>query len=104
MIAFSLPRTFGKMVGSHKQGYAIVAVMAIIWVGSLAFSTFFEAHHHGVDLADRRTRAMEGKEVRFGIPASSLFTTSHHADLDRRGQLHARLVHAASAAARPCST
>ena len=28
VISFSLPRTFGRMVGSKKQGYAIVAVMA----------------------------------------------------------------------------
>ena len=31
VIPFSLPRTFGKMVGNAKQGYAIVAAMGIIW-------------------------------------------------------------------------
>ncbi|MFL6115376.1 MAG: potassium-transporting ATPase subunit KdpA [Catenulispora sp.] len=75
VIGFALPRTFGKMVGSHKQGYTIVAVMAAIWIGSLAFSTFFEVHHHGVNLAGGHA-AMEGKESRFGIPASALFMTS----------------------------
>ena len=30
VIAFSLPRTFGRMVDSRKQGYAIVAVMGVI--------------------------------------------------------------------------
>ena len=30
VISFSLPRTFGRMVGSKKQGYAIAAVMAIL--------------------------------------------------------------------------
>ena len=75
VIGFALPRTFGKMVGSHKQGYAIVAVMAIIWMGSLAFATFAETHHHGVNLATGHA-AMEGKESRFGIPASALFMTS----------------------------
>jgi K+-transporting ATPase ATPase A chain len=75
VIGFALPRTFGTMVGSHKQGYAIVAVMAIIWMGSLAFATFAETHHHGVNLADGHA-AMEGKEARFGIPASALFMTS----------------------------
>ena len=74
VIGFALPRTFGKMVGSHKQGYAILAVMATIWLGSLAFSTFFELHRHGVDLAAGHA-AMEGKEVRFGLPASTLFLT-----------------------------
>jgi len=75
VIGFALPRTFGKMVGSHKQGYTIVAVMAIIWMGSLAFSTFVETHHHGVNLATGHA-ALEGKEARFGIPASTLFMTS----------------------------
>ncbi|MEY9932491.1 K+-transporting ATPase ATPase A chain [Catenulispora sp. GP43] len=75
VIGFALPRTFGKMVGSHKQGYTIVSVMAIIWIGSLAFSTFAETHHHGVNLATGHA-ALEGKEARFGIPASTLFMTS----------------------------
>jgi K+-transporting ATPase ATPase A chain len=75
VIGFSLPRTFGKMVGSHKQGYTILSVMAIIWAGSLAFSTFFELHHHGINLANGHA-ALEGKESRFGIPASTLFMTS----------------------------
>ncbi|GAA2060342.1 potassium-transporting ATPase subunit KdpA [Catenulispora yoronensis] len=75
VIGFALPRTFGKMVGSHKQGYTILAVMAAIWVGSLAFATFFEVHHHGIDLANGHA-ALEGKEARFGIPASTLFMTS----------------------------
>ncbi|OLE24588.1 MAG: potassium-transporting ATPase subunit A, partial [Catenulispora sp. 13_1_20CM_3_70_7] len=74
VIGFALPRTFGRMVGSHKQGYTIVAVMAVIWLGSLAFSTFFEMHHHGLDLATGHA-ALEGKETRFGIPASALFMT-----------------------------
>ena len=75
VIGFALPRTFGKMVGSHKQGYTILSVMAIIWIGSLAFSTFVETHHHGINLANGHA-ALEGKESRFGIPASTLFMTS----------------------------
>jgi len=75
VIGFALPRTFGKMVCSHKQGYAIVSVMAVIWAGSLAFATFFETHHQGVNLAVGHA-AMEGKEMRFGVPASALFMTS----------------------------
>ena len=33
-ISFSLPRTFGRMVGDKRQGYAIVAVMALLAVSS----------------------------------------------------------------------
>jgi potassium-transporting ATPase potassium-binding subunit len=75
VISFSLPRTFGKMVGSHKQGYAIVSVMGILWVSSASIITWFEARGWGNAVAVAKA-AMEGKEVRFGVPASTLFTAS----------------------------
>ncbi|WBP85180.1 potassium-transporting ATPase subunit KdpA [Kitasatospora cathayae] len=75
VISFALPRTFGKMVGDNRQGYAIVAVMAIFWVGSAALMTFAESQHHGTAL-QAAGGAMEGKEQRFGIAASSLFAAS----------------------------
>ena len=75
VIGFSLPRTFGKMVGSNKHGYAILSVMGIIWAGSLAFQTFFETHHNTINTAIGHA-ALEGKELRFGVPASTLFSTS----------------------------
>jgi K+-transporting ATPase ATPase A chain len=75
VISFSLPRTFGKMVGSHKQGYAILSVMASLWVASTAIITWFEARGWGNAVLAAKG-AMEGKEVRFGIPGSTLFTAS----------------------------
>ena len=74
-IPFSLPRTFGKLVGDKRQGYAIVAAMAIIWVASLTAMTAFEVAHHGT-APMAAGAAMEGKETRFGVPASTLFATS----------------------------
>src|SRR5579859_6337368 len=44
LIPFSLPRTFGKLVKDNRQGYALVAVMAIIWVVAVAGLTFFQSH------------------------------------------------------------
>src|SRR5215475_3565399 len=35
VVGFALPRTFGKLVGDTRQGYAIVAVMALLWLGSV---------------------------------------------------------------------
>jgi len=35
LIPFSLPRTFGKMVKDNRQGYALVAIMAIIWLAAI---------------------------------------------------------------------
>jgi K+-transporting ATPase ATPase A chain len=75
VISFSLPRTFGRMVGDARQGYAVVGVMAIIWTASVAGITWFESGHHSA-AALAAGGAYEGKELRFGIPASTLFTAS----------------------------
>jgi K+-transporting ATPase ATPase A chain len=75
VISFALCRTFGKMVGSNKQGYTILSVMGLYWVASAALITFFEHQNSGV-ASQIAGAAMEGKEVRFGIPASSLFAAS----------------------------
>jgi K+-transporting ATPase ATPase A chain len=75
VIPFALPRTFGKMVGDNRQGYIIVAVMAGLWLAAVGGITFFEWQHAGAAL-QQAGGAMEGKEVRFGIPGSSLFAGS----------------------------
>ncbi len=72
VIPFALPRTFGKMVGDNRQGYLLVGVMAFLWLCAVGGITFFEWQHAGTAL-QAAGGAMEGKEVRFGIPGSSLF-------------------------------
>ncbi|MTD13565.1 potassium-transporting ATPase subunit KdpA [Nakamurella sp. YIM 132087] len=74
-IPFSLPRTFGRMVGSLKQGYAVVAAMAVLWTGALVTALISENAHAGAAL-DAAGAAMEGKETRFGIPSSVLFAVT----------------------------
>ncbi|MFB0834606.1 potassium-transporting ATPase subunit KdpA [Arthrobacter halodurans] len=71
-IPFSLPRTFGRMVGDRRQGYAILAAMAAIFATSLALMTAFETGGAGT-APELAGGAMEGKEQRFGISASTLF-------------------------------
>ncbi|MEU7698670.1 potassium-transporting ATPase subunit KdpA [Streptomyces sp. NPDC039028] len=75
VIPFALTRTFGRMVGSLKQGYAILGTMAAIWVGFTALMMWTEFAHHGpaFDLAGG---AMEGKETRFGVAGSSIFAVA----------------------------
>ncbi|WP_406121323.1 potassium-transporting ATPase subunit KdpA [Streptomyces canus] len=75
VIPFALTRTFGIMVGSIKQGYAILATMATIWVGFIALMMWTEFAHHGPAL-DLAGGAMEGKEQRIGVGASSIFAVS----------------------------
>jgi potassium-transporting ATPase potassium-binding subunit len=75
VIPFALPRTFGTMVKDKRQGYAILSVMVILWLASVSLISFFENQHSGV-AAQAAGAAMEGKNVAFGIPASSLFAAS----------------------------
>ncbi|MFI5629533.1 potassium-transporting ATPase subunit KdpA [Streptomyces sp. NPDC051664] len=76
VIAFSLPRTFGTMIGDNRQGYAIVAVMASLWVASVAIVTANELHSVSSAAGHAAGGMMEGKETRFGIWASALFAVS----------------------------
>jgi K+-transporting ATPase ATPase A chain len=71
-IPFSLPRTFGRMVGSARQGYAILAAMATIFLVSLTLLTIVESRGMGT-APELAGGAMEGKEQRFGVAATTLF-------------------------------
>ncbi|GAA2225782.1 potassium-transporting ATPase subunit KdpA [Herbiconiux moechotypicola] len=71
-IPFSLPRTFGAMVGDKRQGYAVLAAMATIFVVSLAAVTTFELIGSGT-APEAAGGSFEGREQRFGISFSALF-------------------------------
>ena len=75
LIPFSLPRTFGKMVGSNRQGYVILAAMVIIWAAAVGGISFFEMQHAGM-APQLAHGAAEGTETRFGTPGCSLFAAS----------------------------
>ena len=75
VIPFSLPRTFGRMVGDTRQGTAIVSVMSGIVLVSLAAMSIAELAGGG-SATHAAGAAMEGKEVRFGILGSTLFATA----------------------------
>ncbi|WP_367045568.1 potassium-transporting ATPase subunit KdpA [Streptomyces sp. Je 1-332] len=75
VIPFAITRTFGRMVGSLRQGYAILATMVTIWVGFTALMMWTEFHHGGPAF-DIAGGAMEGKETRFGIAGSAIFSVA----------------------------
>ncbi|MEU8433519.1 potassium-transporting ATPase subunit KdpA [Streptomyces sp. NPDC029216] len=75
VIPFALTRTFGRMVGNLRQGYAILATMALIWLGFTALMMWTEFAHHGPAL-QAAGGAMEGKETRFGVGASAIFSVA----------------------------
>jgi len=92
----ALTNVFGRMVGNPRQGWAILAVMGTLFIAGVTVTYWAEAGGttalHALGLTGGN---MEGKEVRFGIVASSLFAVITTAALLRRGQRHARLLHRA---------
>jgi K+-transporting ATPase ATPase A chain len=83
LIPTGLTYTYGRMVGSQRQGWAIFAAMFVLFVAGVA--VVYTAEQHGTPaqhLAGLHTHAfdgstggnLEGKEQRFGIADSSLFT------------------------------
>lgn len=74
VIGFGLTWTFGKAVGNTRQGWAILSAMLVLFLVGVGVTYWQEAAGnpvlHGLGVAGGN---MEGKEVRFGIAASSLF-------------------------------
>jgi K+-transporting ATPase ATPase A chain len=74
-IGAALTNVFGRMVGNERQGWAIFAAMGVLFLAGVAVAYWAEAGGNpafaafGIDGGN-----MEGKEVRFGIAASALFT------------------------------
>ncbi|TDC83908.1 potassium-transporting ATPase subunit KdpA [Micromonospora sp. KC606] len=75
VIPFSLPRVFGRMVGQVRQGYAVVAVMMVLAVASITLTNAFELAGNGT-VPHAVGAALEGKEVRFGVPDSATFAAA----------------------------
>jgi K+-transporting ATPase ATPase A chain len=84
LIPAALTYTFGHMVGDTRQGWAVLAAMAILFVALYGIANHAEQLGNpriaalGVDQAASALQPggnMEGKEARFGIAASTLFAT-----------------------------
>lgn len=77
LIPAALTSTYGRMVGSRRQGWAIYAAMLVMFLGGLA--VLLAAEHAGSpaqELAGIAGGNFEGKEVRVGIADSALWTTA----------------------------
>jgi K+-transporting ATPase ATPase A chain len=73
-IGAALTNVFGRMVGNQRQGWAILAVMGVLFIAGVVVCYWAEAHGNDAFTAMGLTGGnMEGKEVRFGIVASALF-------------------------------
>jgi K+-transporting ATPase ATPase A chain len=70
----ALTNVFGRMVGNTRQGWAVLAVMGVLFLAGVTVCYWAEAHGNDALTALGLTGGnLEGKEVRFGIVASSLF-------------------------------
>jgi K+-transporting ATPase ATPase A chain len=70
----ALTNVFGRMVGNQKQGWAILGVMGVLFLAGVVVTYWAEAGGTtALDALGLSGGNMEGKEVRFGIIASSLF-------------------------------
>jgi K+-transporting ATPase ATPase A chain len=83
-LGVALTNVFGRMVGNEGQGWAILAAMGVLYIVGVVVCYSAESAGNpqfaalGIDQAPSLTQAggnMEGKEVRFGIANSALFTT-----------------------------
>jgi K+-transporting ATPase ATPase A chain len=83
-IGAALTNVFGRMVGDQRQGWAIFSVMGLLFLAGVAVCYSAEGAGNpafaslGIDSAPSALQPggnMEGKEIRFGIANSSLFTT-----------------------------
>jgi len=77
LIPASLVFAFGHMAGDRRQGYAIMATMTVLFLMMLTLNYTNELAGNPLvaNAGVSGPTAMEGKEVRFGIGASSLFAT-----------------------------
>jgi len=74
LLGAGLTNVFGRMVGDQRQGWAILGVMGVLFMAGVAITYWAEASGTSTLTALGLTGGnMEGKEVRFGIVASSLF-------------------------------
>ncbi len=72
VIPVSLTRTFGKLVGTKRQGYVLLGVMGLLWAAMLAVTWLSEVYTKS-PAALAAGANMEGKEQRFGLSLTSIF-------------------------------
>ena len=85
VLPFAFAFTFGRMVKDKRQGYAVFAIMFVVWLAMSVMAMVFEGNGNPQITASGGSQAvtatqgggnMEGKEVRFGPAASGLWAAS----------------------------
>ena len=92
----ALTNVFGRMVGDERQGWAILAAMGMLFIAGVGVTYWAEANGNPLDPRARHRRRQHGGQggpLRPG--ALGALRRHHHRRLLRRGQRHARQLHAA---------
>ena len=77
LIPFALAYAYGRLAKDTRQGWAVLAAMAILWAGGAALAGHFESQGNPrVEALGVAGSNMEGKETRFGAPVSGIFAAS----------------------------
>jgi len=82
MVGAALTNTFGRMVGSQRQGWALFGAMAILFTAGAGAISASETARSPAYTAAVSGPNLEGKDVRFGAPGSSLFAEVSTASAD----------------------
>jgi potassium-transporting ATPase potassium-binding subunit len=90
LVGVALTSTFGRMIGDRRQGWALYAAMAVMFLVGVAVVCRAEAVGNpvfpgAIDQAPSASQSggnMEGKEVRFGVAQSAVFATVSTASSD----------------------
>ena len=77
LIPFSLAYGYGRLAKDTRQGWAVLAAMAILWASSAALAGHLESQGNPrIEALGALGANMEGKEARFGAPVSGIFAAS----------------------------
>ena len=76
LVPVAVIRMYGRMVGSRRHGWALLAIAGVLLVTWIGLTSAAELSHAGGAVPAAAGAAMEGKETAFGVPGSTLFGAS----------------------------
>ena len=76
LLPVAVIRMYGRMVGSRRHGWALLAIAGVLLVTWIGLTSAAELSHAGGAVPAAAGAAMEGKETAFGVPGSTLFGAS----------------------------